>query len=108
MIDKNDLINYYSSSMGNSENKFIDFAISKGITDYKNQIKEFTLIQNQVYDHIFKFTEPNLKLTSQEIESLSREFCKSHFKWLDSKGIKALNRWLIWMCWHEGILKENE
>ena len=108
MIHKNDLIDKFSASMGNSEKKFIEFAISNGISNYKALIKEFTLIQNSVYDYIYKITEPNLQLTTREIETISTDFCKSKIEWIDSKGIKAVNRWLIWMCWHEGILKKDE
>jgi len=104
-IDKNELIDHFSASMGNSEERFIAFANDKGINDYKSHIDEFKSIQTLLYDHIFKITEPDLKLSAQEIESISFEFCQSKIDWINSKGIKALNRWLIWMCWHEGILK---
>jgi hypothetical protein len=107
-IDKNELLNNYSASMGNSEHKFISFAKDNGINNYTVFIDEFKSIQNQVYDYIVKMTEPDLKLSAEEIEAISYKFCASNIEWMNSKGIKALNRWLIWMCWHEGILKKDE
>jgi hypothetical protein len=104
-IDKNELIDIYSVSMGNAEERFVTFANDKGISDYKSYIDEFKSIQNLLYDYIYKITAPDLKLSAQEIESISYQFCQSNIDWINSKGIKALNRWLIWMCWHEGILK---
>nr|WP_321453186.1 hypothetical protein [uncultured Carboxylicivirga sp.] len=108
MIDKNELIDNYSESMGNRESGFIEYATKNGISEYRALIQEFKSIQNQVYDYIYKITEPNKQLTAQEIESISFEFCTSIIDWIDKKGVKAVNRWLIWMCWHEGILKKNE
>jgi hypothetical protein len=108
MINKNDLIDKYSASMGNTERNFIEYATKNGITEYGELIKEFKSIQNMVYDYIYKITEPNIQLTAEEIDSISFEFCKSKIDWINKKGIKAVNRWLIWMCWHEGILKKNE
>lgn len=108
MIDKNKLIDNYSASMGNRERDFIEYATKNGITEYEELIKEFKSIQNFVYDYIYKITEPNIQLTAKEIDSKSVEFCKSKIDWINKKGIKAVNRWLIWMCWPEGILKKNE
>jgi len=108
MIDKNELIDNYSASMGNRERDFIEYATKNGITAYEELMKEFKSIQNLVYDYIYKITEPNIQLTAEEIESKSFDFCNSNVAWIDKKGIKAVNRWLIWMCWHEGILKKNE
>ncbi|GAF05995.1 hypothetical protein [Saccharicrinis fermentans] len=108
MIDRNELLDQFSAPMGNSENKFIDYAKSNGIVDFKELILEFNTIQSMVYDYIYKFTEPDLQLTGDEIEVICHDFCENKIDWINDKGIKALNSWLIWMCWHEGILKKNE
>lgn len=106
-IDKNELIDLFSSSMGNTEDKFVEYAVSRKI-DYQNLTAEFKAIQNQVYDYIYQITEPNIQLVASEIEKVSYDYCSKNINRINDKGIKAINRWLIWMCWREGISKKNE
>jgi hypothetical protein len=107
MTDKNDLISEFSNAFGNSNEKTIKFANKKGILNYNELIEEFKSIQKMVYNHIYKLTEPDLQLTAQEIETICYDLCVSKIDWINSKGISAINKWLIWMCWHEGILKKD-
>lgn len=43
-IDKNQLLDLFSSSMGNSEYKFIEFVESNDIQNYSTIIEEFKAI----------------------------------------------------------------
>jgi hypothetical protein len=107
MNDKNELLDKFSAPLGNSENKFIEYAAAHNIIDHMVLIEEFKSVQNQTYDYVYTITEPNLQLSAGQIEKISYNFCKRHFNWINDKGIAAVNRWLIWMCWHEGILKKE-
>jgi len=104
-IDKNKLLDLFSSSMGNSEYKFVEYAELNNIQNYNTIIEEFKSIQNSLYDYIYKITEPNIQLSATEIENISLQYCTKNYIWINEIGVKAINRWLIWMCWHEGILK---
>lgn len=105
-IDKNQLLDLFSSSMGNSEYKFMEFAESNDIQNYSTIIEEFKAIQDQIYNYILEITEPNIQLSATEIEKASIGYCTKKYTWINETGIKAINRWLIWMCWHEGMLKQ--
>ncbi|MBD8348964.1 hypothetical protein [Dysgonomonas sp. HGC4] len=105
VIDKNDLLNLFSTSMGNSEYKLIEYCESNDFKNYSTIIEEFEAIQNDIYDYIFKLTEPNIQLSGVEIEEISFQYCTQKYSWVNEVGVKAINRWLVWMCWHEGIFK---
>lgn len=106
IIDKNQLLDLFSSSMGNSEYKLIKFCESNNLKNYSIFIEEFNTIQNDIYDYIFQVTEPNIQLSGVEIEKLSFQYCTRKYSWINEVGIRVINRWLVWMCWHEGILKK--
>lgn len=108
MIDKNELIQQFSAPMGNTEKNFVEFAQANRIDDYPQLIEEFQAIQNQVYDFIYQMTEPDVQLSSQEITGICREFCRLKVDWINEAGIDAVINWLLWMCWHEGILKQEK
>ena len=91
-----------------SQGNLTQFLIQKNIYDFTHKTVLEALKEKNPTPYIYKITEPNLQLTTREIETISTDFCKSKIEWIDSKGIKAVNRWLIWMCWHEGILKKDE
>ncbi|MFD2247004.1 hypothetical protein [Pontibacter ruber] len=105
MADKNDLIDKYSSHFGNKEQEFLQFAHEHEIANAAMMVKEFQAIQHDLYSHIYEITEPNVTLTETELELASIIYLKNKYDWINSKGISALNRWLVWMCWHEGIIK---
>ena len=105
LLDKNDLLEVYSNSMSNNKNKFIEFCVQNKVKGCENYIQEFDKIQDDIYTKIDKITPNGMQLTSNEIENFCSEYSKEKYLWIRDKGIQALNRWLIWMCWHEGILK---
>ena len=104
---KNILLSIYSSHFGNNEKEFIEYSLENNITNYQDIIQEFISIQNSVFSHILKITEPNKRLSAFEIENECSMFCLKNHKWINEEGLKFLNKWLIWMCWHEGVLKTN-
>ncbi len=108
MINKNELLNRFSAPMGNNKIKFLEYAQTIHLENSHAIIDEFISMQDQVFDQILRITEPNIRLTGQEIEKACSDFCLEKFDWLNTKGISAISRWLIWMCWHEGILKATE
>lgn len=68
-------------------------------------ILEFEKIRTDVFDHIWNITEPNIRLTPDEITKISHRYLKENFPWINEVGIKSVNNFLQWMCWHEGIMK---
>ena len=105
-VDKNKLLDLFSASMGNSEYKLIEFAESNQLQNHETIIKDFEQVQSRVYDYIYKITEPNIQLSALEIEDASYRYLAKNYSWINEEGAKAINRWLVWMCWHEGILKQ--
>jgi hypothetical protein len=102
---KNILLNLFLSQFG-IEDVFINYAIKNGIDNYQDIINEFKSIQKNIFDYIWKITEPDKQLTSFEVEEECAMYCFENYQWINEIGLKALNNWLIWMCWHEGIIKK--
>jgi hypothetical protein len=86
----------------------IEYSIKNNIVDYQSIIQEFKSIQNGIFNYIWKITEPDKQLSIFEIEKECAAYCFENCSWINEMGLKSLNRWLIWMCWHEGILKNDE
>ncbi len=104
-MDKNLLLNEFSNQFGYREEHFLEFTETYGITNTESLIAEFKEIQEKVYDEIWEFTKPDKKLFQKEIKEISEKYLKKNWNWIDQNGMDAINRWLTWMCWHEGILK---
>ena len=102
-IDKNKLFDLYSNSFGITT-KFDEYCLSENISDEKLK-NEFRTIQESVFTNILDLTHPNIQLSREEIVIISQNYCNEKYSWMDNLAITALNRWLIWMCWHEGVLK---
>ena len=107
-MDKNLILNEFSHALGYRETEFLEFTQVYGIKEVSLLVKEFNTIQERVYDHIWEITKPDKKLTVIEIETISEQFLRLHYEWMSQLGITAIHRWLLWMCWHEGILKIKE
>ena len=104
---KNLLLDLYSCCFGNHEDVLIEYSIKNNILQYQDVINEFKSIQANIFNYIWKITEPDKQLTSFEIERECAIYCFENHQWINEVGLKALNKWLIWMCWHEGILKKE-
>jgi hypothetical protein len=102
---KNKLLDIFSYEFGNRGNDLFQYCLDNGIEHFAYIKAEFDSIQNDLYRYIDKITPHNKQLTPIEIQAKAAEYCKMKYNWINDSGIEALNRWLIWMCWHEGILK---
>jgi len=103
--DKNNLLYVFLSQLGIGELAKV-YAEENGIDNYQDAINEFKLMQKNIFDYIWEITEPDKKLSQHEIETTCAVYCFEHYQWINEIGLKALNSWLLWLCWHEGILKE--
>jgi hypothetical protein len=104
---KNLLLNIYSYHFNNHEKELIEYSIKNKVLNFQEIIHEFKTIQNNIFNYIWEITEPDKQLSTSEIEQECAMYCFKNYQWINEVGLKALNRWLIWMCWHEGILKDN-
>ena len=103
---KNNLLKVFLSQFGIGE--FAEaYAVKNSLDNYQDIINEFKLMQNNIFDYIWKITESNKQLTTHEIETICATCCFEHYQWINETGLKALNNWLLWLCWHEGILKRE-
>jgi hypothetical protein len=59
-VDKNKLLDIYSYHFGNKENDLIEYAKSNGIKNIKEIIKEFSSIQNELFDYFWKKLLPSI------------------------------------------------
>jgi len=105
MIDKNLLLEKFSKNFGLDTDGFIDYCIEKEIANPELLIAEFEAMRNQIYDKLWEITKPDLQLSSEEILKISKDYLASNYKWIDESGIKTVNNWLLYMCWHDGLLK---
>jgi hypothetical protein len=103
---KNILLKLFLFQFG-IEDVFINYAIKNDIDNYQEIINEFKFIQKNIFDYIWRITEPDKQLSAHEIEIICATFCFESYQWINEIGLKSLNNWLIWMCWHEGILKND-
>jgi hypothetical protein len=106
-IDKNQLLNIYSYHFGNKEKDLFDYGSRNGIKNINDIIDEFSSIQNELFNYFWKRTGPNIQLTDEEIKQQAKEYCNNKYKWINEVGMEALLRWLIWMGWHEGLMKNE-
>ena len=104
-MDKNLLLNEFFNQFGYNKEHFLEFTDTYEIANVESLIKEFSGIQDKIYDAIWKLTKPDKKLSEKEIKEFSNKYLKENWNWIDQIGIDAVNRYLLWMCWHEGILK---
>lgn len=105
MIDKNVILNKFSTTYWIDKEKMQAYFQKKGYTHFESIYKEFEDMRRKVFDFLLFKTEPNLKLNDKEIADLSEHFLKENYPWINKKGIKSVNNHIYWMCWHEGLLK---
>lgn len=102
---KNLLLEKFFKTFDLDKQGLIRFCTENNIDNSSFIIEEFEEIRTKIYDHLWKITEPNLRLNADEIVANSCKYLKDNYKWIDDDGIKSVNNFLLWMCWHEGILK---
>lgn len=104
---KNILLKKFFGTFKTEEDELIKFCIKNNVNNSFEILQEFDEIRGEVYDYIFKITQPNHQLFPSEISEKSKEFLLKKYIWIDSSGIKAIHNYLLWMCWHEGIMKNE-
>ena len=104
-FDKNILLEKFSNHFGNKKREFLEFAQEKGFENPDQIIENLENIQDFLFNHVLEVTMPDKNLNANELKIISENYLKNKYSWIDETGIEAINRWLFWMSWHEGILK---
>jgi len=107
MINKNELLNIFSNTFQIERQEMQDYFIKNSHDNFEIICKELEDMRVNLFDFIWKETEPNLTLTSTEIITLSEKYLQENYSWIDETGIKSVNSHILWICWHEGILKSE-
>ncbi|MBW8358361.1 MAG: hypothetical protein K0M63_01010 [Weeksellaceae bacterium] len=104
-MDKNELLHLFSSVFSLDRDGMTLYFNRNNLADCDKVLNEFDEIRAKVYEYLWNVSQPNLTLNIVQIEALSFSFLKENYPWINEKGFKALNRYIHWICWHEGILK---
>ena len=105
MIDKNIILDKFSSTFSIAKGEMQNYFHENCYKDFKAIYKELADMRIRVFDFLLVKTQPNLQLTEHEIIASSEMFLRENYHWIDKKGIKSVNNHILWMCWHEGLLK---
>lgn len=71
---------------------------------FESIYKEFESMRRNVLEYLWKETEPDIQLSQHQIVDLSKKYLEENYPWINKQGIKSVNNYLLWMCWHEGLL----
>ena len=104
-FDINILLDKFSYHFGNKTNDLLEFAQENGFENPELIIKDLQTIQSDIYNYVWEITSPDKRLTGTEIQIISQKYLTGKYNWINEMGIEAINRWLFWMTWREGILK---
>lgn len=107
MIDKNKILAKFSTTTSIAKEEMQDYFKSNGYENFEAVYAEFNQIRESVFAYLWKITEPNLKLTRNQIMSTSADFLKERYSWIDEEGIASFRDYILWMCWHEGLIKQD-
>ena len=102
---RNTLLDKFFKTFQLDKEQLLEFCLDQGITDSSKIIEEFERIRTDIFDYIWEITKPNKRLSPIEIIAESDNFFQNNYQWIDKNGKKAVNNYLFWMCWHEGIIK---
>lgn len=104
---KNTMFRIYMEKFGFNNDAVIAYAAENSINDYEKLLKEFSVVENKVIDNMWEISKPNKQLTPEEIRSATFLFCSDNFSWLDEESSSSLNSRVMYISWHEGILKKD-
>ena len=102
---RNELLQKFFITFDLDKEGLTNFCLKNNIENISEIIAEFKDIRKEIYDYLWQITEPNLKLLPAEIVRFSKIYLMEHYIWIDDQSIKSVNNFLLWMCWHEGIMK---
>lgn len=103
---KNTLFHIYMEKFAMNDDAVIAYAEENNVENYRQLLKEFNAIRSASCDHIWEITKPDKHLAASEINSVVKSYSLENFSWFDDESFKALLNWIMYMCWHEGILKD--
>lgn len=106
-MDKNKILKKFSSTLFIDKEKMRDYFKDNNLENFDETLKEFENMRTGVFNIIWNKSEHS-PCTAEEIQNLSEKYLKENHAWINEDGIKAVNSYLHWMCWHEGILKVNK
>ena len=102
--DLNDLIDIYSQPMANARSSLADHIEANGIDASPDEVAaSIRELQNDLLGRVWT-TDTGVTYDLGELDEIVCEYSRSERPWLNDKGRNGLLRWLIWMCWHEGLL----
>ncbi|SEW38574.1 hypothetical protein SAMN05421841_2482 [Chryseobacterium wanjuense] len=94
----------FSSTFFINGEKMKDYFETNNLENFDEILKEFEEMRIDTFNMIRK-ESTHLQFTNKEVESLSKKYLKENYPWINDVGIKVVNNHLLWMCWHEGIIK---
>lgn len=89
---------------GMNNEAVIAYALKNNIEDYKELMEIFRDIRSKTLDNLWK-TSIDKQLTANEISTILKLYCVKNATWLNDDSFKSLLHWLMYMSWHDGILK---
>ncbi len=89
--------------MHNDEYALREYCATGDIPDYRQLVHEFTGMQKDLFEYAKSQVTEDEKLSPDELAEITSEFCRIHYDWIENVGKHALNRWLVYRCWQEGI-----
>lgn len=105
MVDKNKILIKFSTTCWIEKEKMRKYFERKGYSSFEDLYNELQEMRGNLFNYLFKITEPDIQLTDKEIVNVSEKYLKEHYSWIDKKSIKSVNNHILWMSWHEGLLK---
>lgn len=105
-MDKNEFLNEFSNTFCIEKDKMEKYFLKNNIEDFEKILFEFEGIRDKVFDFIWKFTEPNETLSPDKISDITNKYLSDNYSWINEKGIRSVESHILWMCWHEGIMKK--
>lgn len=104
-ITKNIMFGISMEKFGMNNEAVIAYALKNNIKDYVKFVKIFDSIRSKTLDNLWKLST-NKQLTAIEIETVSKLYCAENAIWLNEDNFKSLLHWLMYMSWHDGLLKD--
>ena len=103
-MDKNKILKDFSNTFFIEKEEMKSYFENNDLDSFDEILKEFEDMRKNTFNIIWDKSE-HLQFTAKEIENLSKKYLIENYSWIDNVGIKAVNNHLLWMCWHEGIIK---
>lgn len=106
-MDKNEILREFSGTFFIEREKMNNFFEKNNLENFDEILNEFESMRAKAFDFLWNESESKINLTSKEIEDLSRTYLSNNYPWINDAGIKAVTNHLVWMCWHEGVMKNR-